>query len=276
MAQFEALTTISGDRGLADGEVKDLCLCLTRQFPYETLSDKERKALLFMREEEKLARDVYTFLHAKWNARVFSNIAKAEQRHMDAILCLIKKYGLTDPVGGNPAGVFQNNNLQALYTALTADGLQNLPAALTVGARIEDLDLFDLNQATPDIDNEDILAVFDELKKGSRNHIRAFVQNLEAQNSSYTPVYISADLFQNIIHTPRERGGSVCTATCPNANTPNCQGKGPNGAGNCGGNGPNGNGNGPNGAGNCGGNGPNGNGNGPNGNGNGNPNGNGN
>jgi hypothetical protein len=250
-------------RGPNDYNPASVCKCVNDYYPIEALSSTESKAILFMREEEKLARDFYTEMNLKWNARIFYNISKAEQRHMDAMLCLINKYGLTDPVGDHATGEFQDAGLQQLYDALMAEGEQSYELALKAGAKIEDVDINDLMTAVNDIDNQDMLAVFEELTKGSRNHLRAFVANLKTLEVTYTPQFISQELFDKIISTPREKGGGLC-GNC----VADCQGNG-NGQGN-GGNG-NGNGNGGNGNGN--GNGGNGNGNGNGGNGNGNGNG---
>ena len=289
MAEMDTIASMALDRGGAAGQVKDICPCLNAQFPVENLSDPEKNALLFMREEEKLARDVYNAMYNQWSVRIFTNIAQAEQRHMDAVLCLLNKYQLTDPVGNNAAGVFQNAQLQTLYNNLMAEGKQTKSAAFTVGAKIEDVDIADLMKLKPSMDNADIRAVFDELTRGSRNHLRAFITNLKSLNLTYTPANITQDLFDEIISTPREKGGAIC-GTCPNPNNPNCKntanctgkkgnkacpGGGPNGPGTCTGKGPNGNG----GNGTCTGNGPNGpggngnGGNGPGNNGNGNGNG---
>lgn len=279
MAELDAVAATAVDRGGAPAQAQNVCTCLNTQFPVENLSEAEKNALLFMREEEKLARDVYNAMYNQWSVRIFSNIAQAEQRHMDAVLCLLNKYQLADPVGNNAAGVFQNAQLQTLYNTLMAEGKLSKAAAFTVGAKIEDVDIADLMKLKPDMDNADIRAVFDELTKGSRNHLRAFVTNLKALNLTYTPTNISQVSFDEIIGTPREKGGAIC-GTCPNPNNPNCKntanctgkkgnkacpGGGPNGTGTCTGNGPNGPGNGT-----CTGNGPNGpggNGNGGNGNG---------
>jgi hypothetical protein len=61
------------------------------------LSAEEAASLLFMREEEKLARDVYNTLSATWGIQSFSIIASSEQRHMDEIKVLLDRYALTDP-----------------------------------------------------------------------------------------------------------------------------------------------------------------------------------
>lgn len=244
MAEMDAIANLATDRGGAAGRQKDMCQCLTNQYPVENLSEAEKNALIYMREEEKLARDVYNAMLDQWGAPVFSNIARAEQRHTDAILCLLNKYDLTDPAGANAPGVFQNTTLQTLYNTLIAEGKQNKIAALTVGAKIEDLDISDLEKALTDINNADIIAVFGELNRGSRNHLRAFVTNLETLGVHYVPAFISVKQFEEIIATPQEKGGSIC-GTCPNANNPVCTGNGncngPKGKNGCVGTGPNGN-----------------------------------
>ncbi|MBK9013754.1 MAG: DUF2202 domain-containing protein [Saprospiraceae bacterium] len=254
-------------------DVAEVCNCLLTNFPYEELTEAEAGALLFMREEEKLARDVYTGMNEKWDARIFSNIAKSEQRHMDAILCLIDKYGLVDPVGVNAVGVFNNADLQLLYNNLMNEGSTSLAAALRVGATIEDLDISDLLVRMSSVDNKDMLAVFTELTKGSRNHLRAFNRNLVKVGEVYVPQYISQALFDEIISSPKETGGAICGMCLGTGNgngpgncTGTCDGTGPQGNNGGNGNGPgSGNGTCPNG--NTGGNGNGGNGNGGNGNG---------
>ncbi len=61
------------------------------------LSDDEKYWLSHMREEEKVARDVYKELYKVWGLTIFSNIASSEQKHMDAIKTLLDRYGLEDP-----------------------------------------------------------------------------------------------------------------------------------------------------------------------------------
>jgi hypothetical protein len=55
------------------------------------LTSAESSSILFMKQEEKLARDVYQVLHAKWGHVTFANIAVSEQRHMDAVDGLITR-----------------------------------------------------------------------------------------------------------------------------------------------------------------------------------------
>ena len=110
----------------------------------DDLSDNEAAGLVFMREEEKLARDVYIYLYETWGQKTFDNIAVSEQAHTDAMLELLHKYGIDDPVGDNPEGIFVDQNLQGLYDTLTATGSASLIDALLVGAAIEEIDLIDI------------------------------------------------------------------------------------------------------------------------------------
>lgn len=159
-----------------------------------------------MREEEKLARDVYITLYNNWGVNIFTNISISEQTHMESILLLLNKYSLIDPVGSNPVGEFRNTLLQGLYTQLVAQGSISLLEAYKVGATIEDLDIFDLNTALISIDNQDIRLVYDMLTKGSRNHLRSFYKNILNVGGTYTPQYISQAEFDAIVNSPMETG----------------------------------------------------------------------
>ncbi|HCL82892.1 MAG TPA: ferritin [Chitinophagaceae bacterium] len=172
----------------------------------EPVSQTELNTILYMREEEKLARDVYTTLYNKWGSTIFTNISAAEQTHMDALLMLINKYSLTDPVGSNPVGVFSDTTLQNLYNQLVAQGNTSIPEAYITGATIEDLDIYDLNNAVTTIDNKDIILVYDNLTKGSRNHLRSFYQNILKVGATYTPQYLTQAEFDAIINSAMETG----------------------------------------------------------------------
>lgn len=174
--------------------------------PVEPLSESERQGLLDMREEEKVARDVYAYLNQIWNQRTFSRISASEQQHMDAVKLLLDKYGIEDPVEGLEAGEFKSETMQVLYGKLIAEGSVSLEQALTVGARIEELDISDLLNVISETDNEDLLTLWQNLVKGSRNHLRAFDSRLELFGLGYTPQYISVELYEQIVSSDMERG----------------------------------------------------------------------
>jgi hypothetical protein len=187
-------------------KVNDNLNDLKDTLPDEQLSDAEKDALSFMREEEKLARDVYLFLYDIWGTKIFSNIASSEQTHTDAVLRLIQKYGLTDPADGKAPGEFSDPTLQGIHDMLIAQGSASQIDALIVGATIEDLDIADILRLMADIDNQDINIVFENLRKGSRNHLRAFTNRLADQNIVYAPVYISQEDYDTITNSPMETG----------------------------------------------------------------------
>ncbi len=147
--------------------------------PVPVLTAVEAADLLFMREEEKLARDVYRALYDMWGNQVFYNISLSEQKHTDAVLDLIVKYGLTDPAS-EFEGVFNDQHLQDLYDFLMDMGDDGELEALQVGVLIEVTDITDIEGCILRTDKADILNVYGNLLDGSFNHLDAFQRNVEA------------------------------------------------------------------------------------------------
>lgn len=174
--------------------------------PSENLSAEERAGLLLMREEEKLARDVYQTLYDQWGLTIFTNIAQSEQTHTEAVRNLLEKYDIEDPVTDDAIGVFTNPTLQGLYDTLVAQGSESESAALIVGATIEDLDIKDLQDLIAQTDNQDIALVYENLTRGSQNHLRAFTRQLTTRGEMYEPQYISTADYEDIIATDQQAG----------------------------------------------------------------------
>ena len=174
--------------------------------PLENLTADEKEGLVIMREEEKLARDVYLTLYNKWGLSIFRNIASSEQTHTDSIRYLIERYNLTDPVTDETIGVFTNQTFQDLYTALVKQGEQSLIEALKVGATIEDLDIKDLQEFIEGTDNQDIITIYENLLRGSRNHMRSFDKQLTQNGGTYTAQYLEQAEIDKILAGSQERG----------------------------------------------------------------------
>ncbi|RLD18249.1 MAG: hypothetical protein DRI69_10640 [Bacteroidetes bacterium] len=175
------------------------------EFTYE-LTEEDDHGLAYMLEEEKLARDVYISMYQMYDLMVFDNISNSEQGHMDAILELMKKYDIPD--NSLPEiGKFSIEYLQQLYDDLIVAGSESELAALIVGATIEDVDIKDLNEFKAATTNSDIIEVYDLLTCGSRNHMRAFIKQLDNAGEEYTPQFITQEEFDEIINGDKEMCG---------------------------------------------------------------------
>ncbi len=173
--------------------------CYQATTPKENLSSAEKKSLLKMADEEKLAHDVYVKLYEIYKLPVFYNISKAESRHHSVVLEMIKKYDI-DYTEQNETGKFNNPDYEKLYNQLITKGKSSLVDALKVGAEIEDLDIYDLDNAIDnEIDNNDITAVYENIRRGSYHHLKAFTNVLKRYSETYSPQYITESRYNEII-----------------------------------------------------------------------------
>jgi hypothetical protein len=185
----------------------------------DTLSENDKAGLVKMREEEKLAFEVYTFLDEKWNHQVFKNIKQSEARHGDLVKGLLDQFDIKDPYKA-VTGQYANAEMQKLYQELTTKGSQSLKDAFTVGAIIEDMDIADLDILMAATTNKDLLGVYENLNRGSRNHMRAFSRQLGNMDVIYTPKYINKDRYTAIVNGDHEEGNNC------QSNNSNCKSKG--------------------------------------------------
>jgi hypothetical protein len=163
----------------------------------------EETHMVFMREEEKLARDVYISLGDLYpDAIVFSNIDDAEQQHTTTVKEKLAKYNIADPNTDDTVGAFTGEDygwyFTEKYTLLVSLGEKSELDALYVGAFIEELDMLDIVQCPKVIvetqdkikdsgdcglnytDNHDLQSMLESLLEGSKNHLRSYVGNIEA------------------------------------------------------------------------------------------------
>ena len=181
------------------------------------LSEQEIDDLTFMREEEKMAHDVYAELYQNYKEDgveliILANITTSEQRHMDAMLSLLDRYQLEDPAADMARGEFKNPVLADLYENLVSDSeanqmILNEPvsggkvspeAALYVGAWIEERDMIDILHAIENTSRAEIVGVYTSLLCGSREHLRAFVMHLGADNYQPQILYSAADVSADV------------------------------------------------------------------------------
>lgn len=172
-----------------------------------TLTEDEVAGLLFMREEEKLAHDVYLAQYELWGQLIFKNIAASEQIHTDTVKFLLDKYEIPDPADVSPLGQFNDHDLQALYDQLVEMGSASLADALTAGTAVEEIDILDLEKYLSQTESVDLIQVYENLLAGSKNHLRSFVSSLERQTGeTFQPQYLSQEAYNEIISGSFETG----------------------------------------------------------------------
>jgi hypothetical protein len=178
------------------------------------LTAGETAGLLYMYEEEKLARDVYNALYALWGQTTFQSIATSEQTHMDSVKVLLDRYGIAAP--SSAAGSFSDPTLQSLYNSLMSTGSLSLADALKVGATIEEVDIVDLQSHLALTTTADIQLVYNNLMSGSYNHLRNFVTVLQRLTGEvYQPQYLNTDLYQTIVSDINGNGQRYGSTTTP-------------------------------------------------------------
>jgi len=192
LVSLTMLTACSDDNDNITEDTKD-----------QTLSETNKDALLFMLEEEKLARDTYTYIDNLWSINQFANIQKSEQTHMDAIENLLIQNNIEYNI--KPAGKFSNQTLQNFYNQFEIDATVSKANAMQIGATIEDLDIKDLQDYLDETTHLDLIAVFENLLCGSRNHLRSFVSGIEKGGNTYTPQFITEENYNAIISSSQEK-----------------------------------------------------------------------
>jgi len=168
-----------------------------------TPTESEIKGLIAMREEEKLARDVYRKFYTLYNVPIFNNISKSEDAHTSAVLYLLNGYGIDDPALAEE-GEFTNEIFTGLYSSLVEKGSKGLIEALKVGAYVEELDIADLMKLLEETHNEDVKRVYGNLLRGSEFHLQAYTNMLKLKGETYEPTVISMEEYKEIISVEDE------------------------------------------------------------------------
>lgn len=158
-----------------------------------------------MLEEEKMAFDIYTTMDEKWGTMQFNHIKQSEVMHMDVLKNILKennvKYNLLSQ------GKFNDQNLQKLYNNLYSQGMKSEIEALKAGAKIEDVDIYDLIRLKKQTENPEIIKIYNFLECGSRNHLRAFTRGLNKNGETYRTEFISQKDYETILNNQQEPCG---------------------------------------------------------------------
>lgn len=170
------------------------------------LNAREHETLTNMRREEQLAHDVYLAFGRRFDLQPFRNIPHAEARHIDAVVTLMSRYQVDDPMAGLEAGRFDVPDMQAMFDRLLDAGSKDAVAALKAGAEIEELDIVDLQRAGLETTHADVRDVYARLEAASMRHLQAFVRNLTRLGVTYTPTHLSQEAFDKAVEPAKDPG----------------------------------------------------------------------
>ena len=95
--------------------------------------------------------------------------------------------------------MFEDPEIQKLFTDLIAQGLVSLADAYVVGATIEEMDIIDLEEALAETDKADLERVYSNLKNGSIHHLSAFSRAIENQTGTdYIPRLMTIEEYNQL------------------------------------------------------------------------------
>lgn len=173
----------------------------------DSIAATDEADLVFMRQEEKLAGDVYAALYDAWGLQIFANIERSELHHQAQVAAMLEQLAIEDPVATMAQGTFANADIQALYDELVARGSTSVEEALRVGALIEELDISDLRARSSEV--AEIDALYSRLEAASQNHLRAFVRNLDRIGVEYEPEILDVAEYEEIVSVDAPRPGAA-------------------------------------------------------------------
>jgi hypothetical protein len=203
-----ANVTLVDESGYTDVDLAALEAALD-DLPMGQLSESEAEAIYYLREVEKLARDVFLVLDERWDVEGLRCVAEGEDTHTEAIKALIDRYRLWDPSSVTWDGYYNNEELLALYRQFKRQGERSLVDAIKVGVMVEEISILDLREYRAETDDEDLQMVYENLLRASRNHLRVFCALLQQQRETCENKYLSLTLFDQIVSTPPEPGFNV-------------------------------------------------------------------
>lgn len=141
----------------------------------QNMTQEQIDSLLFMIEEEKMARDLYDALYEQTGEAIFDKISNSEQKHYDSLMRAAQKLRVDTTEVLDEAGVFSNEEIQSLYDTLLLQGSISTQDAFDVGVAVENADIADLNDAIAQNDIVILGQVYDHLLNGSQHHLDAFL-----------------------------------------------------------------------------------------------------
>jgi hypothetical protein len=167
--------------------------------PATSLSDDDRRTLLHVSEQEKLARDLYVTLSETWRLDVFHTTSGSEDIHADALRTLLGRYKLPDPALGLGRGEFSRSDLAERYDDLIARARFSPVEALKAAASVEELEIDDMSTRLARVQATEIQNVLESVVSSDKHHLRSLVVALRKLGHTYIPTRLPADQYDLIL-----------------------------------------------------------------------------
>ena len=175
--------------------------------PFDSTADLNADEIEFIyavREDEKVARDLYKAFFDNYKLKTFENISKAEANHMKAAEKLLDYYEVEYPAASD-YGKFADTARQALYERYLQKG-NTAMEAFKVMVYLEEENIVSYNEVLKDITNPNIKLVIENLSKASENHLRAAVRQITALGGTYQASLMTEEQYKSIIAKGFEQG----------------------------------------------------------------------
>ncbi|MET0410380.1 MAG: DUF2202 domain-containing protein [Polyangiaceae bacterium] len=167
--------------------------------PNAPLGDGDRRTLLHVSQQEKLARDFYSSLSETWRLDVFHTTSGSEDIHADALRTLLGRYKLPDPAYGLARGEFNRVDLTERYDDLIARGRFSAVEALKAAASVEELEIEDISERLPRVQSPELSNVLESVVASDKHHLRSLVVALRRLGHTYSPTRLPREQFDLIL-----------------------------------------------------------------------------
>jgi hypothetical protein len=167
--------------------------------PNAPLGESDRRTLLYVSEQEKLARDLYASLSETWRLDVFHTTSGSEDIHADALRTLLARYRLPDPSQGLGRGEFTSVDLAERYDDLIARGRFSPVEALKAAASVEELEIQDIGSRLRRVQAPELQNVLENVVASDKHHLRSLVVALRRLGHTYAPSRLPREQFDTIL-----------------------------------------------------------------------------
>ncbi|NTV17903.1 MAG: DUF2202 domain-containing protein [Bacteroidales bacterium] len=168
------------------------------------LTADEIEFIYAVREDEKVARDLYFSFFGTFGLKPFENIGKAEDNHIKATEKLFDYYEIDYPALSEN-GKFENAIRQKLFDSLLLKGTPELEA-FKVMAMLEESNIVEYGEVLKTIANPNIKIVIENLARASANHFKAAIRQITALGGTYTPALMTQEQYKAVIAIGFEKG----------------------------------------------------------------------